>query len=319
MKITISVVLTMYNGSRFLHEQLESIRVQSRQADEVIICDDCSIDNSREVAQNYIIAHDLQTSWRLVCNPQNIGYTKNFINGVTLANGDVIVFSDQDDIWEISKLELVADCYERNGDTLALITSYTVIDEEGNNADSLYNTWRKGSGSLKCMSFPHQLKGNHSVGFALTVRKSFYMRLVPLILRFKLTFDVPVGISAAYLGGYYYLEKSLVKRRVHASNVSAPMYTLKSRLLNVQRHIEGRKTRVYLWQSFLEISKILGGKNVMREQLSKELPNLELTLDCLMRRRLSPMVFLLFKNNSMIGKFLIFVDIIVILFGAYKN
>ena len=51
----ISVVMATYNGERFLREQLDSIRNQTRQADELIICDDGSTDGTVELVRKYII------------------------------------------------------------------------------------------------------------------------------------------------------------------------------------------------------------------------------------------------------------------------
>ena len=42
MNIKVSLVLTYYNGSKYLHEQLESISDQCLKPDEIIVMDDCS-------------------------------------------------------------------------------------------------------------------------------------------------------------------------------------------------------------------------------------------------------------------------------------
>lgn len=50
----ISVVLSAYNGAEYITEQLDSIRNQSRPADEVLIFDDVSTDNTVEIVREYI-------------------------------------------------------------------------------------------------------------------------------------------------------------------------------------------------------------------------------------------------------------------------
>lgn len=50
----ISVVLSSYNGEQDIIEQLQSINEQTRQPDEVLICDDCSTDGTADLVQNYI-------------------------------------------------------------------------------------------------------------------------------------------------------------------------------------------------------------------------------------------------------------------------
>ena len=50
----VSVVMTTYNGIRFLKEMLDSLKNQTRKIDEVIICDDRSTDNTVEFINEYI-------------------------------------------------------------------------------------------------------------------------------------------------------------------------------------------------------------------------------------------------------------------------
>ena len=55
----ISVVMATYNGEKYILEQLDSIRNQSISIDEVIICDDCSIDNTVNIIKQYINDYSL--------------------------------------------------------------------------------------------------------------------------------------------------------------------------------------------------------------------------------------------------------------------
>ena len=58
--MTTSIVMSVYNGSKFLLEQMESIRLQTLQPNEVIILDDCSTDNSVKIIEEYISKYNLQ-------------------------------------------------------------------------------------------------------------------------------------------------------------------------------------------------------------------------------------------------------------------
>ena len=72
----VSVVLSSYNGEQDIIEQLRSIDGQTRQPDEVLICDDCSTDGTVNLVQNYIEKKRLK-NWKLVVNKQNKGWRKN--------------------------------------------------------------------------------------------------------------------------------------------------------------------------------------------------------------------------------------------------
>ena len=75
----ISIVMTTYNGEKYLTEQLDSLRTQTRLPDEVIISDDCSADNTNVMIEEYIKKYRL-TSWKHIKLKKNVGWKKNFIN-----------------------------------------------------------------------------------------------------------------------------------------------------------------------------------------------------------------------------------------------
>ena len=81
-----SVVLSAYNGEKYILEQLESIRMQTIPVDEVLITDDCSTDNTATICRQYIKEQKL-TNWSLIVNPRNTGFIKNFLNGFNAATG----------------------------------------------------------------------------------------------------------------------------------------------------------------------------------------------------------------------------------------
>ena len=94
----ISVVMATYNGADFILEQLDSIRTQKLKPDQVIICDDCSTDQTVVLIRDYIIKHQL-TDWQLIENQENLGHYRTFIKLASLAEHDIVFFADQDDKW----------------------------------------------------------------------------------------------------------------------------------------------------------------------------------------------------------------------------
>ena len=100
----ISVVMTTYNGERYILEQLESIRIQTRQPDEVIIQDDASNDDTKVLIDYFIRAHGLK-NWKVYKNVKNIGWRNNFYDAISKAHGDIIFFADQDDVWCSQKIK----------------------------------------------------------------------------------------------------------------------------------------------------------------------------------------------------------------------
>ena len=94
----LSIVLSTYNGEAYITEQLDSILNQTRKADEVLIFDDCSTDNTPQIIEQFISGHNL-TTWKFAVNHENKGWKRNFMEGIWSTSGDLVFPCDQDDIW----------------------------------------------------------------------------------------------------------------------------------------------------------------------------------------------------------------------------
>lgn len=99
---SVSVVICTYNGSRFVGEQIESICKQSYSNLEIIVVDDASPDNTFDIVKKYAADDHRIRPYR---NEKNLGFNLNFDKACKLASGDFIAIADQDDIWELSKIE----------------------------------------------------------------------------------------------------------------------------------------------------------------------------------------------------------------------
>lgn len=102
--IKISVAMTSFNGEKYILKQLKSIVSQTIVPDEVIICDDQSTDNTVELVERFIKENNLE-DWSIVRNVENLGWKRNFYKVASLTTGDIVFFSDQDDIWLPQKIE----------------------------------------------------------------------------------------------------------------------------------------------------------------------------------------------------------------------
>lgn len=109
----ISLVMTTYNGIKYISEQLDSIKKQTMLPDEVLIYDDRSTDETYEYIQSYIKINKLHT-WSILKNRENKGYSLNFSNAIEAANGDLIFLCDQDDIWHSDKIEKMSNIMKEN-------------------------------------------------------------------------------------------------------------------------------------------------------------------------------------------------------------
>ena len=125
-----SIVMSTYNGEKYIVDQLESIRKQSKMPDEVLIFDDCSTDQTVEIVTNYIQDNGLN-NWKIKVNHQNKGWRQNFMDGMWLSSGDIVFPCDQDDIWHEDKLQSMSEVMEDNPHIFLLASNYTTFYEEG--------------------------------------------------------------------------------------------------------------------------------------------------------------------------------------------
>lgn len=72
----ISVAMAVYNGERYIMQQMDSIRCQTKKVDEVIISDDFSTDNTEKIVNAYIDKYQLMDSWKYHKNCNSVGSRK---------------------------------------------------------------------------------------------------------------------------------------------------------------------------------------------------------------------------------------------------
>lgn len=126
--MSVSVILSTYNGSKYIIEQLESIKKQTYSVDEVLICDDCSTDRTVDIIKEFISRNKLEEKWKLTINSSNKGWKRNFYELFLKASGDYIFTCDQDDIWDENKIKLMVDFISEKNATL-VASDYIVFYE----------------------------------------------------------------------------------------------------------------------------------------------------------------------------------------------
>ena len=123
-KILISVIIPSYNRANTVGETIESIVAQKVDADiEIVIGDDCSTDNAREVLEQY--RQKYPDIIRLFLREQNIGLGANWAQCVKDCRGEFICNCDNDDYWHNpNKLQLQLDYMRAHPECNILITNH---------------------------------------------------------------------------------------------------------------------------------------------------------------------------------------------------
>lgn len=130
-KAFVSVIIPNYCHSKYLNQRIQSVLNQTYQSFEVIILDDCSLDEgrSREIIEKY---RNHPKITKIVYNETNGGSAfKQWQKGFELANGDLIWIAESDDFCDTSLLETLVREFEKDRNcTLAFVDSLHV-DQEG--------------------------------------------------------------------------------------------------------------------------------------------------------------------------------------------
>jgi len=116
-KPEVSVIIPAYNGARYICECIESVLNQTYRHFEIIVIDDGSTDNTREVLEPYIRNSSIRYFYQDNAGP---GAARNF--GIKYAQGSYISFCDQDDWYEKDSLEHRLNLYEKHPE-LGLVCS----------------------------------------------------------------------------------------------------------------------------------------------------------------------------------------------------
>lgn len=98
----VSIIIPVYNASRFLEETINSIQEQTYSNWEAIFIDDCSSDNSYDIIKQY---QKNDKRIKVIKNKINNGVAISRNNGIDYAKGEYLCFLDADDKWHPEKLE----------------------------------------------------------------------------------------------------------------------------------------------------------------------------------------------------------------------
>lgn len=128
MNATISVIMAVYNGEKYLGEAIESILVQTFTDFEFIIVDDASTDNSPAIIEEYRKA---DPRIRVLRNDENVGLGVSLQRGLKLAKGEFIARMDADDISTPDRFEKQHAFFAAHPEINILGGDEWIIDEDG--------------------------------------------------------------------------------------------------------------------------------------------------------------------------------------------
>ena len=213
-----SVVICTYNGAKYIAQQLDSILQQTIPVDEIIICDDCSTDETLSILEKYQRNYPII---KIFYNPTNIGSTAGFQKGIQHCENEIVFFADQDDEWLPFKVETFLEAFKQNPEIKVISSNGNGIlnDQIITNSTSVWDipallAKMQNSEVIDYFSLIANVT-NIATGSAMAARKSFLMTIPEFPSVSEIHHDEFIALIAAKEKKYLFLDKKLYNYRIH--------------------------------------------------------------------------------------------------------
>ena len=203
----ISVCIATYNGERFIQEQIDSILRQLSSDDEIIVSDDGSTDNTIAIINS---VSDRRI--KVIDGPRKHSPTLNFECALNASKGDYIFLSDQDDVWQLHKLEVCMKWLQRYD---CVVSDAEVTDNSLNPLyPSLYAIMQVKQGRIY-----NTIWKNGYTGCCMAFRRNVLESSLPFPKDIPMH-DIWIGNVAAYKYNVKFIPDTLIYFRRHEDTIS---------------------------------------------------------------------------------------------------
>ena len=221
-----SVVIPNYNHASYLRERIESVLQQDYPNFEVLLLDDCSTDNSRDIIAQYADNPHVRS---IILNDKNTGNT--FIQwdrGIRAAQGEYVWIAESDDVATADFLSTLIPPLADNHDAVVAFAHSRLIDAEGNTLAELLDE-EEGricihDGKQFCNR--HMLIGNAIYNASMYVfQRAAYEKVNPQFINCKYSGDWFFAIDLCVQGLVIEVNRPLNAFRQHPNKVTMRAHT----------------------------------------------------------------------------------------------
>lgn len=220
----INIVLTTYNGEKYIKEQLESIKRQTFSDFVVDIYDDGSSDLTEEIVKDFC---KLDLRFVFHKNENNLGYTKNFIQGILSSKEDYVMLSDQDDIWNEDKVEKTFETMksveQKNGGKMPILVFSDAMNFDSDSGEKLGLFHSQSHLNTELTDTAHILMENKIIGCTAMINRAAVSKLENDKLSMNIdkvrVHDWWLALICAFFGRIAYYPKPTLQYRQHSGNM----------------------------------------------------------------------------------------------------
>ena len=229
--MNVSVAMATYNGEKYLREQLESIIPQLSNNDEIIVSDDGSTDETL----NILLEYKSRYSFIKIYKGPRKGVFSNFNNALLHCNNDIIFLSDQDDVWIEGKVKYICSIFEDDSINLVLHNGYHYYDG-CTRMTKIINRYRKG--------WLNNLIFSSYWGCCMAFRSSFINKFIPFKTN-GCAHDQLVGLLGEKFATPLFVDKCLIKHRIHDNNITKKGCLISSVLFRIKMMCDFIKVTIH--------------------------------------------------------------------------
>lgn len=218
----ITILMAVYNGERYLKEQLDSIRMQDYSDWRLIVRDDYSSDKSVQILNDF--ASSVANEVQVYINKPAYGSAKgNFAKLLNDAAGsEYIMFSDQDDVWKRDKLSISMDkmqeLEEKYGKDIPLLV-HSDLEVASENMEIISSSMFDYSGIRREATLEQLLLQNNVTGCTMLFNQPLCEGIAPFTgSPYVIMHDYFAALYAKIFGKTAFINKPLVSYRQHGNN-----------------------------------------------------------------------------------------------------
>lgn len=240
--MSLQILLSSYNGEKYIRIQLDSLLAQTYQDFKVLIRDDGSLDKTREILEEYT-QRDSRITWYGL---ENLGVVESFFDLIKCADltCDYFAFADQDDEWLPEKLEKAINVLQTNGlaEPMLYCSDKIIVDEKLRPLDVQV------ARNIRKPSFGNAIVQGICTGCTAVWNRKLMGVLaghMPRRIENVVMHDWWLYMAASCLGSVYYDEHAYIRYRQHQNNKIGAMITKRQLLFYRMKQLKKPRGEIY--------------------------------------------------------------------------
>ena len=219
----IAILMSTYNGEKYLREQIESFFSQTFKDWKLFIRDDGSKDNTKSIINEYTSKFPEKIVY-IDSSPTNKGIGESFMHLLKVVDAEYYMFSDQDDVWLPQKIELtfrkLLSLEQQHGNSMPIgvFTDLCVTDDKLNVI--MPSLWKGDNRNPELIrNFYIQWTNRHCVyGCTMMLNRAVKSIVFPYHQAYGFIHDIWIEYILIHEGVYDYIDEPTILYRQHGTN-----------------------------------------------------------------------------------------------------